>query len=190
MANPPGQGNPGLVPPSQEQQQPQAPPPHQMPQQPPGLQQPPYQGYPQPSNMGNGKMFLISQPRHSSRLDYNSFSIISYEYLANLIYQVSILRTPNRSHLLVLAKHEQIVDPPALGLDLLRLSRITRFRIKTQDHPSWEDQVRRLSLHSRQFLMLATSLPIWTQISFVQIRNERGSTGSQSSILASDEYLT
>lgn len=55
MANPPGQGNPGLVPPSQEQQ-PQAPPTHQMPQQPPGLQQPSYQGYPQPSNMGNGKI--------------------------------------------------------------------------------------------------------------------------------------
>ena len=64
MANPPGQGNPGLVPPSQEQQQPQVPPPHQMPQQPPGLQQPSYQGYPQPSNMGNGK---ISQTnRHIS----------------------------------------------------------------------------------------------------------------------------
>lgn len=54
MANPPGQGNPGLVPPSQEQQQPQAPPPHQMPQGPQGLQQPSYQGYPQPSSMSNG----------------------------------------------------------------------------------------------------------------------------------------
>ncbi|MCJ1468453.1 general transcription repressor [Pseudocyphellaria aurata] len=53
MANPPGQGNPGLVPPSQDQQQPQAPP-HQMPQPPPGLQQPPYQGYAQSSNMNNG----------------------------------------------------------------------------------------------------------------------------------------
>ncbi|KAL6719582.1 general transcription repressor [Lecanora helva] len=61
MANPPGQGNPGLVPPSQDQQQPQhqsqqpqqqqqqGPPPHQMPQPQQTLQQGPYQGnYPQP----------------------------------------------------------------------------------------------------------------------------------------------
>ena len=62
MANPPGQGQPGLVPPSQDQpQQPQqpppppGPPPHQMPQPPQGLQQGPYQGnYPQPPVV-NGK---------------------------------------------------------------------------------------------------------------------------------------
>ena len=49
MANPPGQGNPGLVPPSQDQQsQSQGPAPHQMPQS-QGLQQGPYPGsYPQP----------------------------------------------------------------------------------------------------------------------------------------------
>ncbi|KAG7008063.1 hypothetical protein G7Y79_00007g021880 [Physcia stellaris] len=45
MANPPGQGNPGLVPLSQEQQQ-QGPPQNQMPQPPPGLHQPPFQNYP------------------------------------------------------------------------------------------------------------------------------------------------
>ena len=45
MANPPGPGNPGLVPLSQEQQQ-QGPPQSQMPQPPPGLHQPPFQSYP------------------------------------------------------------------------------------------------------------------------------------------------
>ena len=55
MANPPGQGNPGLVPPSQDQQQQQGPPPHQMPQPQQGLQSGPYQGnYPQPPAV-NGK---------------------------------------------------------------------------------------------------------------------------------------
>ena len=60
MANPPGQGNPGLVPPSQDQQpqqqqQQQGPPPHQMPQPQQGLQSGPYQGsYPQPPVV-NGK---------------------------------------------------------------------------------------------------------------------------------------
>ena len=58
MANPPGQGNPGLVPPSQDQQpqqQPQGPPPHQMPQPQQSLQSGPYQGsYPQPPVV-NGK---------------------------------------------------------------------------------------------------------------------------------------
>lgn len=66
MANPPGQGNPGLVPPSVEQQQPQAPPPHQMPQPPPNLQQPPYQ-YPQPSNMNNGRFPFLKQTCGSIR---------------------------------------------------------------------------------------------------------------------------
>ncbi|MCJ1227740.1 general transcription repressor [Toensbergia leucococca] len=47
MANPPGQGGPGLIPPSQDQQQ-QGPPPHQMPQPQPGLQQAPFQSYQQP----------------------------------------------------------------------------------------------------------------------------------------------
>ena len=46
MANPPGQGNPGLVPLSQDQQQPQGPPQNQMPQPPPGLHQPPFPSYP------------------------------------------------------------------------------------------------------------------------------------------------
>lgn len=58
MANPPGQGNPGLVPPSQDQQQQQqqqGPPPHQMPQPQQGLQSGLYQGsYPQPPVV-NGK---------------------------------------------------------------------------------------------------------------------------------------
>ena len=61
MANPPGQGNPGLVPPSQDQQQQQqqGPPPHQMPQPQPGLQSVPYQGsYPQPPVV-NGKTQII-----------------------------------------------------------------------------------------------------------------------------------
>ncbi|KAL8823012.1 MAG: hypothetical protein Q9191_006265 [Dirinaria sp. TL-2023a] len=44
MANPPGQGNPGLVPLSQDQ--PQGPPQNQMPQPPPGLHQPPFPNYP------------------------------------------------------------------------------------------------------------------------------------------------
>lgn len=46
MANPPGQGNPGLVPLSQDQQQPQGHPQNQMPQPPPGLHQPPFPNYP------------------------------------------------------------------------------------------------------------------------------------------------
>lgn len=47
MTNPPGQGNPGLVPLSQDQQQPQGPPQNQMPQPPGGLhQQPPFPNYP------------------------------------------------------------------------------------------------------------------------------------------------
>ena len=58
MANPPGQGNPGLVPPSQDQQpqqQQQGPPPHQMPQPQQSLQSGPYQAsYPQPPVV-NGK---------------------------------------------------------------------------------------------------------------------------------------
>jgi len=49
MANPPGQGNPGLVPPTQDPQHQQGPPPHPMPQPQQGLQQGPYQAsYPQP----------------------------------------------------------------------------------------------------------------------------------------------
>jgi len=55
MANPGGQGGPGLATPQEQHQQP--PPPHQMPQPPPGpqsqgpsqLQQPSFPGYPQPS---------------------------------------------------------------------------------------------------------------------------------------------
>lgn len=52
MANPPGQGNPGLVPLSQDQQQPQGPPQNQMPQPPPGLHQPPFY----PGNPVNGEL--------------------------------------------------------------------------------------------------------------------------------------
>lgn len=60
MANPPGQGNPGLVPPQEQQPQQQGPPQHQMPQPPQGLQQGPYQGsYPQPPVV-NGMKFLIA----------------------------------------------------------------------------------------------------------------------------------
>lgn len=77
MANPPGQGNPGLVPPSVEQQQPQAPPPHQMPQPPPNLQQPPYQ-YPQPSNMNNGKLSFLKRNRGSILRQQDCHSIKFY----------------------------------------------------------------------------------------------------------------
>ncbi|KAL2050771.1 hypothetical protein ABVK25_009009 [Lepraria finkii] len=64
MANPPGQGQPGLVPPSQEQQQQQGPPPHQMPQPQQSLQQGPYQGnYPQPPQVnGYGPQAQIASP--------------------------------------------------------------------------------------------------------------------------------
>lgn len=66
MANPPGQGNPGLVPPSQDQQQQQqqGPPPHQMPQPQQGLQSGPYQGnYPQPPVVnGYGSQGQIASP--------------------------------------------------------------------------------------------------------------------------------
>ncbi|KAF6223446.1 hypothetical protein HO133_000289 [Letharia lupina] len=64
MANPPGQGNPGLVPPSQDQQQQQGPPPHQMPQPQQGLQSGPYQGnYPQPPVVnGYGSQAQIASP--------------------------------------------------------------------------------------------------------------------------------
>ncbi|KAK4694512.1 general transcriptional corepressor TUP1, partial [Lecanoromycetidae sp. Uapishka_2] len=66
MANPPGQGNPGLVPPTQDpQQQPQqGPPPHPMSQPPQGLQQGPYQGnYPQPPLVnGYGSQAQIASP--------------------------------------------------------------------------------------------------------------------------------
>ena len=69
MANPPGQGNPGLVPPSQDQQQQQqqqGPPPHQMPQPQQGLQSGPYQGsYPQPPVV-NGKANLLTGAGWSS----------------------------------------------------------------------------------------------------------------------------
>ncbi|MCJ1458371.1 general transcription repressor [Mycoblastus sanguinarius] len=64
MANPPGQGNPGLVPPSQDQQQQQGPPPHQMPQPQQSIQQGPYQGsYPQPPVVnGYGSQAQIASP--------------------------------------------------------------------------------------------------------------------------------
>lgn len=59
MANPPGQGQPGLVPPSQEQQQQPGPPPHQMPQPQQGLQQGPYQGsYPAPPQVNGTRFFF------------------------------------------------------------------------------------------------------------------------------------
>lgn len=59
MANPPGQGNPGLVPLSQDQQQ--GPPQNQMPQPPPGLHQPPFQNY--PGGPVNGKPNLnVARP--------------------------------------------------------------------------------------------------------------------------------
>lgn len=61
MANPPGQGNPGLVPPSQDQQQPQQ-----------GLQQGPYQGnYPQPPVV-NGMDPFSKALRHSPFGDWNT----------------------------------------------------------------------------------------------------------------------
>ena len=55
MANPPGQGGPALAPPSQDPQQQQGPPQHQMPQPPPGPPQPqqPFGAYQQPS-LANG----------------------------------------------------------------------------------------------------------------------------------------
>lgn len=84
MANPPGQGNPGLVPPSVEQQQPQAPPPHQMPQPPPNLQQPPYQ-YPQPSNMNNGNLSFLRRNRGSILRQQDCHNIGFYQSFANLV---------------------------------------------------------------------------------------------------------
>ena len=64
MANPPGQGNPGLVPLSQDQQQ--GPPQNQMPQPPPGLHQPPFPNY-QGGPPVNGKFTLV--------LNFHSFPI-------------------------------------------------------------------------------------------------------------------
>jgi len=73
MANPPGQGNPGLVPPSQDQQQQQqGPPQHQMPQPQQGQQQGPYQGnYPQPPVV-NGMHLLLKAPAHYPLCDRNT----------------------------------------------------------------------------------------------------------------------
>lgn len=84
MANPPGQGNPGLVPPSVEQQQPQAPPPHQMPQPPPTLQQPPY-AYQQPSNMNNGNLSFLNRNRDSLLWQQDCHTIELYQSFANLL---------------------------------------------------------------------------------------------------------
>ncbi|MCJ1258480.1 general transcription repressor [Lignoscripta atroalba] len=66
MANP-GQGGPGLAPPSQDPQQQQGPPPHQMPQPQPGPpqpQQPPFQGYPQAPSV-NGSYSQAPPPTAS-----------------------------------------------------------------------------------------------------------------------------